>query len=145
MKLKYLMASAAMLATHGAVIAEECPIPKCSPFEYSAEYKSGSPCPNRKCLPHYDPPGVEFGPSDCYYDGWSGYNCEIWPRGTDISYSYWASSGILSDSGPTYSPYVWVGCRAWAHGEVLSVSVTSPYGLSSSTSISLPCQNQQQY
>jgi hypothetical protein len=147
MNSKYLVAILAVagLSMQDVARSAECPIPACNPLQYLVEYKSGVRCPNMACLPHYEPPTVEFGPSDCYYDGWSGYNCEVWPRGTDISYTYWASSGIVSDAGPTTSPYVWVGCRAWASGETLSVSATSPFGLSSSASISLPCQNQQEY
>jgi hypothetical protein len=93
---------------------------------------------DRKCVPNPEPPGVDW--IDCRY-GWSGYQCAIWPRGDEISYSYSVSPGLqLSWTGPTYSPFVTVNCPGIGRGGTLVVTVTSPYGMSSSDSISLPCR-----
>jgi hypothetical protein len=92
----------------------------------------------KACVPNTQPPGVDM--IDCDYS-WGSYQCEVWPRGDEISYSYSASPGLqVSWSGPTYAPFVSVDCPGTGRGGTLVVTVTSPYGISSTDSISLPCR-----
>lgn len=111
----------------------------CAVQEYGV-FRKDVRCPSgsKSCVSNYAPPGVDS--IDCSFDG-NGYSCEIWPRGDGLSYSYWGSSMLqVSDEGPTESSFVYVGCVMPGRSGTLTVTVTSPYGLSSSDSIGLPCR-----
>jgi hypothetical protein len=89
------------------------------------------------CRFHTEPPGVtQF---NCGL--MSGvYQCRVYPTGPYISYSYYATPGLsLSDPGPTYSNRVSVSCDHPGTPGVVTVTVTSPFGISSSESFEIPC------
>jgi hypothetical protein len=72
----------------------------------------------------------------------TGYECNVWSRGDLLTYSYVGSSNLeISPSGPTSSSTFWVNCRDSGFGGWATVTVTSPFGLSSSDSVSISCGN----
>jgi hypothetical protein len=112
-----------------------CEHSKCAANEYSLVK---SPRCDKACVDNTVPPGVEL--IKCDY-AFGSYSCEVWPRGKEVSYSYSVSAGMtLSWSGPTYTPFVTVGCPGTGRGGTLFVTVTSPYGVSSHDWVSLPCR-----
>lgn len=92
---------------------------------------------HHKCAPHTEPPGVtQF---NCRLRN-GIYNCGTYPRGDFFSYSYYAEPGLsVSDAGPTASPTVSVSCNYPHVPRTLTVTVTSPFGISSSESMTIPC------
>jgi hypothetical protein len=102
-------------------------------------------CGPRVCgIPAYPPPLPNV---HCTYVG-SGYDCAVWPRGADVSYSYSASGPVqVSDTGPTYQSNVWVQCQSPVRpGGVLAVTAYSPFGLASQTkTIALSCRDTPQH
>ena len=117
------------------------PYPKCSVTQYAIKEDR---CENTKCKSLASAPGMPN--VYCTYLG-GGYDCDIWPRGPDLTYTY-ADSGpvTVSDTGPTYQSNVWVQCGLPARpGGVLSVTATSPVGLDSPTrTIALSCRDEPQ-
>jgi hypothetical protein len=147
-----------LIGFSNTALAEKCRIPPpIAADEYLIESQSGHPCSSDPMSSSgqtksmgasvssgwvikksYEAPGVED--VSCAY-GWGGYNCSVWPRGPELTYGYWSTGGSIYASGSS----VWVGCLEPGRSQMLAVDVISPFGLSSSTSISLPCQNQQEY
>lgn len=109
-------------------------IRKCSPAQY--EVFKNQRC-EKSCISVLMPPPEPL--VFCQFLG-GMHRCTVWPRGDELSYTYAVSPGLdVSPSGPTYSSEVWIGCPMQRPG-TLVVTVTSPYGLSSSTAVSLPCR-----
>lgn len=132
------------LSSAAQAVPEFCehPYPKCSLSQYAIKEDR---CDNTKCQSLAIPPNTPN--VYCTYVG-SGYDCAIWPRGPDLSYTYAASGPItVSDTGPTYQSNVWVQCGVPARpGGVLSVTATSPAGLNSPMrNIVLSCRDQQEH
>jgi hypothetical protein len=88
------------------------------------------------CYPHYQPPGVtQF---NCR-ERLGVYSCTTYPQGPGVSYEYYAGHGVtVSDPGPTTAPTVQATCTGSSPATV-TVTVTSPFGISSSESMLLPC------
>ncbi|MEZ5464218.1 MAG: hypothetical protein R3F22_03115 [Lysobacteraceae bacterium] len=108
----------------------------CGAGDYETTQKN-SRCEKSLCVANTEPPGTPY--IQCDYS-WGTYQCQVWPRGEELSYSYAATAGLqVSWSGPVYYPTVSVGCPGFGYGGALTVTVTSPYGLSSHNHISLPC------
>lgn len=119
----------------------EHPYPQCAVTEYPVK---NDRCENPKCAKSIQAPNMPN--VYCTYLG-SGYDCEIWPRGPNLSYIYAASGPVqVSDTGPTYQSNVWVQCGLPARpGGVISVTAVSPTGLSSPTkTVALSCRDQAQ-
>ncbi len=131
----------AIAAPFAASAGDPCPVPQayCPVNEYGAKSHG---CPNSMvCLKSYEAPPAEL---YCTYDGYAGYNCQAWWQGEDLSYTFQSTSGSVSNPGPTLYPTTYVGCPP-SGGLVLSVTVTSPFGLSNSTWVSLSCRNLQEH
>lgn len=154
-----LTAIAASLSTVQA--AEEWPPlceirnPSCSAPSYDVLSSRNGRCspgqmgPVTQCLGQYEPPSITVGSPgevliDCYY-GYGAYSCQALPYGENVTLT-WSTSGRLApDLGNTGGgSYNSITCTApWLGGGQLTVTVTSPYGLSSSASVMLPCRTLQ--
>lgn len=124
-------------AAHAKPPICEHPYPACSPSHHAIQEDR---CAATKCSPLAQPPAMPN--VYCTYLG-GGYECTVWPRGPDMSYTYSASGPVqVSDTGPTNQPSVWVQCGLPARpGGVLSVTAYSPVGLASPTkTIPLACR-----
>lgn len=134
------------LTTVPAKQGESTPPPSCSPSEY---LKLRPICPKsaigQECVPHWEPPGVDIDLVQCVYDGFYGYNCTIWPQGPGMSYQYTVSSGSVTPQGISLHPGAYVTCPHPRRAINMQITVTSPFGLSSTGWLSLPCQQQQEY
>lgn len=89
------------------------------------------------CEFHTTPPGVTS--FNCRLQQ-GMYTCAVYPRGPFVTYSYYGTPGLwLSDEGPTESPTVSVFCNNPGVAGSITVTVTSPFGISSSDSTTIPC------
>jgi hypothetical protein len=119
-------------------ICEHPPFVACESTEYSRTNnedceKSGL----HSCPFHTVPPGVsQF---NCRLRNGT-YTCTTYPKGPGFSYSYYGTPGLwISDEGPTESPTVSVYCNNPGVPGSVTVTVTSPFGISSSESMEIPC------
>lgn len=107
---------------------------QCSPVHY--QVIKNARC-EKSCVSFQSPPPEPI--VHCTFV-FGGHQCSVWPRGNELSYTFATSPGLdASPAGPTYSNEVWIGCPM-QRGGTLVVTVTSPFGLSSSSSVSLPCR-----
>ena len=91
-----------------------------------------------QCVDYFQPPADAT--LDCHRDRGT-LNCEVWPQGAGLTYSWQASSGLsLLESGLTDSPLQSIDCAAKSADEVATVTVTSKYKLSSTTSLKVSCR-----
>jgi hypothetical protein len=114
---------------------QECPIDK-----YLTIRKSENNCPSDipECILNTKAPGIDqIACSQTDY----GYICNVWPLGPGLSYTYHGTGNLVfGNPGPTADANVDVGCVQPWQQDTLTVTVTSPHGLSSSSSLVLGCE-----
>ncbi|HSX59957.1 MAG TPA: hypothetical protein VLF18_07140 [Tahibacter sp.] len=85
-----------------------------------------------------DPPPPQFTEIVCQFDYVnSGYFCDAWPKRGELAYE-WDAIGEVQFTSSRHGDYADVRCLANS-GNQISVTVTSPYGLSTTTTVSINC------
>jgi hypothetical protein len=147
-----LFSLALIALAHGSAVSaddgdcEPSPPPsspvKCGADEYDAIFRKedGMGCP--KCMASVDPPAPVT--ILCSWSaGSESYWCDVSPIGSNLHYS-WQASGMIHTSQPAWwsgsTQEIWCGgVPGGINGGALTVTVTSPFGVSAQGDIHLAC------
>lgn len=89
-------------------------------------------------LLHTLPPPPQYTELDCQFDFvHKSYSCSAWPKRGELSY-YWRALGQVWLTSPNGSDRADMRCFPHS-GNRVEVTVTSPYGLSTTTSLRINC------
>ncbi|MBD8527701.1 hypothetical protein [Pseudomarimonas arenosa] len=97
---------------------------------------AGPVCIKAMCVPNQDPPEPIL--IDCSYS-YGIHNCEVWPQGEGLTYLFTAPYFGVAETSPTPYSVRSFECSPVGGGGFVTVTVTSPTGVSASDSIDLPC------
>lgn len=97
--------------------------------------KNDERCKTRMCS-HEAPPLPQI---YCFGGAGGEYQCEAWPRGDGLSYSWSAINGSVSMPGWNVFPYQQAYCGVSNQPLEVFVTVQSPFGLTSTRSVALSC------
>jgi hypothetical protein len=89
-------------------------------------------------LPSSAPPPPQYTEIVCQFDAVNfRYFCDAWPKRGDVSY-YWDAHGDVQFTSSRYADYADVRCLPNS-GNTIHVTVTSPFGLSTTASAAINC------